>query len=59
MYKAMAAPIPDAPSTIKNKGITKNIKGRPSARLIELHLRSKKREVGFLSTNKRMGITTV
>ena len=55
----MAAPIEEAPRTIRNKGITKNIKGRPSARLIELHLRSKKREVGFLSTNKRMGITTV
>jgi len=26
MYKAIAAPIPDAPSTIKNKGITKNRK---------------------------------
>jgi len=45
MYNAIAAPIPDAPSTIKNKGIIK--------------LKKRKREVGFLSTNKRMGITTV
>jgi len=37
----MEAPIPDAPSTIRNKGITKNIK---------------KREVGFLYTNKERAL---
>ena len=54
----MEAPIPDAPSTIKNKGITKNIKGRPSARLIELHLRSKKKGGWNPVYQQRTGTTT-
>jgi len=38
----MAAPIPDAPSTIKNKGIT--------------IMEKRKREVGFLYTNKQRAL---
>jgi hypothetical protein len=38
----MAAPIPDAPSTIKNKGIIK--------------MKKEKREVGFLYTNKQRAL---
>jgi len=41
MNRAIAAPIPDAPRTIKNNGITNN---------------ERKREVGFLYTNKERAL---
>jgi len=57
----MVADIAEDPSNIKTKGIVKcvhNIKGRPSARLIELHLRSKKKGGWNPVYQQRRGITT-
>ena len=61
MYRQIAAETADDPSNIKTKGIVKcvhNKKGRPSARLIELHLRSKKEGGWNPVYQQRRGITT-
>jgi len=52
MYKAIAAPIPEAPRTIRNKGITLQIKRGFLLYTTSHQYKRKEREVGFLYTNK-------